>query len=77
MAESSPLAPVTALRQFEISFYADRNSSGSNRPLYVVSYGLNPVSGEGYVYLFLTISVSPERGTQKDRSVMDRTADSR
>ena len=43
--------PVTALRQFEISFYADRNSSSSNRPVYVVSYGLNPLSGEGYVYL--------------------------
>ena len=43
--------PVTALRQFEISFYADRNSSGSDRPVYVVSYGLNPLSGEGYVYL--------------------------
>jgi hypothetical protein len=43
--------PVTALRQFEISFFADRNSSGSDRLVYVVSYGLNPLSGEGYVYL--------------------------
>jgi hypothetical protein len=43
--------PVTALRQFEISFYADRNSSGSDRLVYVVSYGHNPLSGEGYVYL--------------------------
>jgi hypothetical protein len=42
---------ITALRQFDISFLADRNSSGSDRLVYVVSYGLNPLSGEGYVYL--------------------------
>ena len=42
---------VGNLRQFEISFYADDNSSGSNRPVYVVSYGLDPLSDDGYVYL--------------------------
>jgi hypothetical protein len=42
---------VSNLWQFEISFYVDENSSGSNRPVYVVSYGLNPLSGDGYVYL--------------------------
>jgi hypothetical protein len=43
--------PVDALRQFEISFFADRSSSGSNDLVYVVSYGLNPLNGDGYVYL--------------------------
>jgi hypothetical protein len=43
--------PVTNLQQFEISFYADENSSGSNRPIYAVSYGLDHLSGDGYVYL--------------------------
>ncbi len=42
---------VSNLWQFEISFYADENSFGSSRPVYVVSYGLNPLSGDGYVYI--------------------------
>jgi hypothetical protein len=43
--------PVTGLREFEISFYADRNSADTSRPVYVVSYGFDASSGEGYVYL--------------------------
>jgi len=43
--------PVTGLREFEISFYADRNFSDTGGPVYVVSYGFDASSGQGYVYL--------------------------
>ena len=43
--------PITKLQQFEISFYVDDKPSGSDRVAYVVSYGRDPETGNGYVYL--------------------------
>jgi hypothetical protein len=43
--------PVENLQQFEISFYADGDSTSQERIAYVVSYALDPQTAEGYVYL--------------------------
>ena len=42
---------VTNLQQFEVAFYAEEDRSGSDRLVYIVSYGLDRSSGEGFVYL--------------------------
>lgn len=41
-------APPKALPRYEVSFYA---KLPNERPVYVVSYAIDPVTGQGYVYL--------------------------
>ena len=49
---SGALEPSVAdLQQFEICFYVDGNPPFPDRLAYVVSYGFDPKSGDGYVYL--------------------------
>jgi hypothetical protein len=42
---------ISRLQQFEISFFADEHPSTPGSAVYVVSYGIDRLSGEAYVYL--------------------------
>ena len=42
--------PLTRLQQFEIAFYSDAPRSLDDA-IYVVSYGIDPSNGDGFVYL--------------------------